>query len=346
MKPLVLGLNHETAPLDVRERLAIPSERLPAFLSELKTNCSLDEVVALSTCNRTEIYAPASARQALECCLQRIAGPDPLAHYLYGHEDEDCARHLFRVASGLDSMVRGENEILGQVKQAYSAAQEGGFTGKWLNVLFQRSLFVGKRVRTETGVSIGAGSVGSVAVSVAERIFGHLQDRTVFLLGAGQMAELTAKHLLSQKVRSLVVANRTFERACDLAREFGGTAMHFEEGLRRLGEADIVISSTSSEHPVLSLDAIRQAMNERRGRPLFLIDISMPRNVEPSVNKLDNVYLFNLDDLKTISEENQSRRQAAILKAEELVSAEAQAFRQWMEAQRAGIQQGLKHQAS
>ena len=228
------------------------------------------------------------------------AGQTGLSAHLYYHEGEAAVQHLFSVASGLDSMVQGEHEILAQVKQAYQAAHEGGFTGKLLNVLFQRSLFVGKRVRTETGLGEGAASVGSVAVGMAERIFGSLQDRSVMILGAGQMAEVTAKHLLAQKAKSFLVANRTFERACELAEEFGGTAMHFEEGLRQMAEVDIVICSTAAPHAVITPEHVRDIMAQRRGRSLFLIDIAMPRDVDPAVNDIENVYLYNIDDLQQI----------------------------------------------
>jgi len=347
--PLVLGLNHHTASLDLRERLSISPEKLPSFLTDLKASSSLDEIVALSTCNRTEFYAhspdPAAARASLSREVTRLAGVSFDESSLYCHVENDCVRHLFRVASGLDSMVRGEHEILGQVKQAYTAAQAGGFTGKWLNVLFQRSLFVGKRVRSQTGVSQGAGSVGSVAVSITERIFGDFEGRTVMILGAGAVAEETARCLQARRVRSIIVANRTFDRACILAKEFGGTAMHFEEGLHQLAHCDIVISSTGAPHVVLTRDRVEAVIEERRGRPLFLIDLAVPRDVEPGVQGIDNVYLFNLDDLQRIVSEDQARRRVEIERAETLVEVESQNFVRWLAAQKAGLLSGLKHQA-
>ena len=240
-------------------------------------------------------------------------------------------------------MVQGEHEILAQVKQAYQTAQTHGFTGKLLNVLFQRSLYVGKRVRTETGLGAGAASVGSIAVGMAERIFGDLKDHTVMILGAGKMAEITAKHLLAQKARSLLVANRTFEHACELAKAFGGTAMHFEEGLRQMAEVDIVICSTAAPHAVITPSHVRDIMEARKGRSLFLIDIAMPRDVDPTVNNIENVYLYNIDDLQQIVAENQSRRSKEAQAAGLIVETETQEFSRWMNAQRAGLQTALKH---
>jgi glutamyl-tRNA reductase len=215
-----------------------------------------------------------------------------------------------------------------------------------LNVLFQRSLYVGKRVRTETGLGEGAASVGSVAVGMAERIFGSLEDRSIMILGAGHMAEITAKHLLAQKAKSLLVANRTFERACELAKEFGGTAMHFEEGLSQMAGVDVVICSTAAPHAVVTPDHIRKIMAERRGRSLFLIDIAMPRDVDPNVNNIENVYLYNLDDLQRIVNENQAKRAREAALAEKIVEAETHEFTRWLRAHRAGLHRGLRHNPS
>ena len=240
-------------------------------------------------------------------------------------------------------MVQGENEILAQVKEAYRTAHEKGFTGKLLNVLFQRSLYVGKRVRTETGLSVGAASVGSIAVGMAERIFGSLKDRTVMILGAGKMAEITAKHLLAQQARSLLVANRTFEHACELAKAFGGTAMHYEEGLRQMTEVDIVICSTAAPHAVITSKHVRDVMEARKGRSLFLIDIAMPRDVDPAVNDIENVYLYNLDNLQQIVTENQERRSKEAIAAARIVQEETHEFTRWLRAHREGLRPALKH---
>lgn len=348
--PFVLGLNHRTAPLALREKLAFSDHQLPDILQRLKEGSQADELVCLSTCNRTEVYAQtknrAAAKEALKQALATHAGQprhEELSKHLYYYESEEAVKHLFMVAAGLDSMVQGEHEILAQVKQAYQAAQKKGFTGKLFNVLFQRCLYVGKRVRTETGLGEGAASVGSIAVGMAERIFGSLKDRTVMILGAGQMAEVTAKHLLAQKARSLLVANRTFKRACELAKEFGGTAMHFDEGLRRMTEADIVICSTAAPHAIITPPQMREIMERRKGRSLFMIDIAMPRDVDPAVNNIENVYVYNIDDLQQIVAENQERRAKEAADAERIIQNETQEFVRWLKAHRAGLQQGLRH---
>ena len=345
--PFVMGLNHRTAPVALRERFALSLADVPAALSRLKARVPVKEAVLLSTCNRFEIYLQAMNRREAEAAvrahLEEWHGAVLTPDQLYCRESEDAVRHLFRVAAGLDSMVPGEHEILGQVKLAYQTAQQAGFTGKLLNVLFQRSLFVGKRVRTETGLALGSASVASVAVTLAERIFGTLTGRRVLVLGAGAMAELAVKHLQSQKVLSVAVANRTFEHAVALARQCGGSALTWDEGLRQLALADIVIGSVGAPEPVLRVDALRQAMAERRGRSLFLIDIAVPRCIDPVVNSLDNVYLFNLDDLQKIVEENQTRRVAEIAKAEEMIDTQTHEFTRWLAAHRAGANLGLKH---
>ncbi len=345
--PFVLGINHHTAPVDLREKLAISPNQLHETLRQLQEQAKTEELVCLSTCNRTEVYAEskdrARSRESIQRLFEAQVSQQELATHLYYHESEKAVHHLFTVAAGLDSMVQGEHEILAQVKQAYLTAHDGGFTGKLMNVLFQRSLFVGKRVRTETGIGAGAASVGSIAVGMAERIFGSLENRTVMILGAGQMAEITAKHLLAQKARSLLVANRTFERACELAKVFGGTAMHFEEGLRQMAGVDIVICSTAAPHTIISPDLIREIMEKRKGRSLFLIDIAMPRDVDSAVNDIENVYLYNIDDLQQIVNENQERRSREALIAERIVRDETQEFTRWLRAHREGLHAGLKH---
>lgn len=344
--PFVVGLNHETAPVQLREKLAIPAARLSDMRQRLRAQAALDEVVWLSTCNRIEIYARAArrgeAREALIRQLQAHAQVQGLHSHLYFHEGEGAVHHLFRVAAGLDSMVKGENEILGQVKQSYLSAHQGGFTGKFLNVLFQRSLYVGKRVRTETGLAAGSSSVGSVAVAMAERIFGNLKDRRVMILGAGQMAELTAKYLLSQKIQSLFVSNRTFERAQELAARFGGQALNFEEGLRRMEFVDIVICSTAAPHPVIRPDSVAGIMQRRKGLSLFFIDIAVPRDVDPAVHGIDNVYVYDIDDLRGIVADNQVKRSQEIPVAEKIVEEEAREFARWLQARLSGLPHGLR----
>ncbi len=345
--PFVLGLNHESAPVAVREKISVSPHALPQTLLEWKTKSAVEEIVCLSTCNRTEVYAESSnregARHALEEIFEAHAGYSALPKHLYYHESEDAVRHLFSVASGLDSMVKGEHEILSQVKQAYQTAQQGGLTGKLMNVLFQRSLYVGKRVRTETGLGEGAASVGSIAVGMAVRIFGNLQDRQIMILGAGEMAEVTAKHLLAQNAKSILVANRTFDRACDLAKTFGGSALHFEEGLRKMTEVDIVICSTAAPRAVVTAEHVKQIMESRKGRSLFLIDIAMPRDVEPSVNDIENVYLYNIDDLEHIVAANTAQRAKEAESATRIVQEETREFVRWLSAHRDGTRTSLKH---
>ena len=348
--PFVLGLNHRTAPVSLREKLVVADHQLPGLLRRLKDESGTEELVCLSTCNRIEIYAQgknrAFSREVIMEALKSHAGAENLSEHLYYHESEGAVRHLFCVASGLDSMVQGEHEILAQVKQAYQTAQQGGVTGKLLNVLFQRSLHVGKRVRTETGLGEGAASVGSIAVGMAERIFGSLKDRTVMILGAGEMAEVTAKHLLAKKTRSLLVANRTFERACRLAEALGCTAMHFEEGLRQMAGVDIILCSTAAPHAIITPAQVRTVMADRKGRSLFLIDIAMPRDVDPDVNNIENVYLYNLDDLQRMVNENRVKRAHEAAQAERIVEEETHEFTRWLKAHREGIHQGLRHNPS
>lgn len=345
--PFVLGLNHESAPVEVREKIALSLHALPATVQEWKEKSGADEMVCLSTCNRTEVYAnaqnPAAVRGTLEKLLQLHAGIPSLLNHLYFCESDEAVEHLFKVAAGLDSMVKGEHEILSQVKQAYQTAQQVGATGKLLNVLFQRSLFVGKRVRAETALGEGAASVGSIAVGMATRIFGDLKDRQIMILGAGEMAEITAKHLLAVNAKSILVANRTFDRACALAKTFGGSALHFEEGLRRMNEVDIVICSTAAPRAVVTQAHIRETMERRKGRSLFLIDIAMPRDVEATVNELENVYLYNLDDLEHIVAVNTAQRAKEAEAARKIVQEEAREFIRWLSASRRGVRTGLKH---
>ncbi len=344
--PFVIGLNHVTAPVDLREKVAVPSHQLTDLLKLWKEHSRSEELVCLSTCNRTEVYAQASdepaSREALRRMIISHGGDTELSRHLYVRDNGDAVQHLFSVAAGLDSMVQGEHEILAQVKQAYQIAQAGGFTGKLLNVLFQRSLYVGKRVRTETGFGEGAASVGSVAVGMAERIFGKLIDRQIMILGAGQIAEITAKHLLAQKAKSILVANRTFDRACELAKAFGGSALHFQEGLKKMAEVDIVICSTAAPRTVISLDHVRRVMTARKGKALFLIDIAMPRDVDPAVNNLENVYLYNIDDLQQIVSKNQTKRSQEAESAKRIVQQETQEFVRWLDAHKQGTPTGLR----
>ncbi len=350
MSLLVVGLNHQTAPVEVRERLAFSGDRLPEALGSVKALPGLSETVLLSTCNRTEVYSRAETaegmRAALTPWLQAFSPATPLGQHLYLHENQRAVEHLFRVAAGLDSMVVGEQEILSQVKNAYLAAQAAGSTGKLLNVFFQRSLYVGKRVRTETGLSTGAASVGSLAVSMAQRIFGDLSARRVMILGAGEMAKLIGRQLLSHKVQSVLVANRTPKHAQALAGYFGHRALSFEEGIDYIEQADIILCSTSAPEPVITRAQIESLMPRRRGRSLFFIDIAVPRNVHPDVHKIDNVYVYNIDDLQNLVRENLARRSDEVRRAEAIVREKTDEFRRWLAAYEAGEDHSLRHYAA
>ena len=347
MQLIAIGLNHHSAPIEVRERLAIPSHRLGEMLRCIQDGTGIAEIALLSTCNRFEAYLSSRDNSTISSVLYQLFRP-ALQHrmpetHLYEFSDSAAARHLFRVAAGLDSMVLGEHEILGQVKQAYVAAHVAGTTGKLLNVLFQRSLFVGKRIRTETGLARGAGSVASLAVAMAKRILGRLEESKVMILGAGEMAERTARHLLAHKVRTIIVSNRTYERACELARKFGGLALSFREGLRQMAGADIVVCSTAAPHPIIRPDLVREIMGCRCGRPLIFIDIAMPRDVHPEVHCIENVHVYNIDDLQAIVDQHIADREKEKRAAEAIVEEQVQEFHGWLESVRTGRERCLHH---
>ena len=266
-----------------------------------------------------------------------------LEQALYHFEALSAVDHLFRVAAGLDSMVVGESEILGQVKSAYNFSHSHGTTGKITNVLFQRALYVGKQVRTKTAISEGSSSVGSIAVQLAERIFGPLNNHRILLLGAGEMAEVTLRHLMSQKAGKIVISNRTWERAVALAQQFGGEAKSLDHMEDELALADIVICSTSAEKPLLTCGMVERIMKIRRERSLYFVDIAVPRNVEAEVNNIDNVYLYNIDHLNKLVEENMERRKSEMIQAENMVSSLACEFYGWIQATLEGKTQALKH---
>ncbi len=345
---VTVGISHKTAPVALRERLSIPAAELGNVLQRLLKTNDIQEAVVLSTCNRLEVYArPTSERapavQSLKQFFRNVYGGLELNESLYHREAEEAVAHLFRVASGLDSLVVGETEILGQVKSAYLFSQSQGATGKITNVLFQRALFVGKHIRTKTRLSEGSSSVGSVAVQLAEKIFGSLQDRRVVLLGAGEMAEVTARHLMSQKIGSLTILNRTLEKAQALAAQLGGEAGPLEQLSTELLSADIVICSVSSEKPLITRQELESCMKARMGRSLYFVDIAVPRNVDPSAHGLDNVYVYNMDDLQALVEKNLDRRRQEVDQAEALVATLSREFYQWVRATLDGKNTALKH---
>lgn len=336
---LCLGLSHHQVGVEVRERFAFPEPRLPEALRALQASGALRESVIISTCNRVEIYAVVDhfrhGLERLKEFLREHANLDDLrAEWLYELPFPASASHLFGVASGLDSMVLGETEILGQVKKAYQVALQSGATGKYLNRLFQKAFQAAKQVRTETGVTRGATSVGAAAVELAEGIFGDLRQQRAMILGAGEISERTARSLISRGVRSLMVSNRSSGRAHELAAELGGEALAFEDWPARVGDVDILISSTAAPHTVVHPDQIHMAMKHRRDRPLFIIDLAVPRDVEPEVNAIENVYLYDIDALQTLADTAAAERRREIAKAEALIRAHLQEFHLWWQQQR------------
>lgn len=339
MQILCLGLSHRSAPVDVREQFAVPEAELTTALAALKEMPGIAETVIVSTCNRVEFYAAASDPERAMCSLLQFATersgvvptvPEPF----FAHDGTASIQHLFRVVSGLESMVIGETEILGQVKKAYAAAAAAGSTSRNLNKFFQRAFNVAKEVRTQTSITRGPVSVGSVTVDLAEKIFGKLSSCHVMILGAGETSELTARALLSRGVKTLFVANRTHERAVALAAEMGGEAIHFEECDSRYHEMDILISSTAAPHYVVTHEKIAPVMSRRPSRPLFLIDLAVPRDIEPSVNDVEGAYLYDIDSLRAIAQQGMEVRKQEVLHCEQIIARHIDEFHQWLGASR------------
>ena len=338
MPLLALGINHKTAPVTIREQVAFPPERLSTALLDLRTNGGAHEAAILSTCNRTELYCNLAssddAQRAVNWLSHYHALPlDQLQHYMYHYPDQKAVRHMLRVASGLDSMVLGEPQILGQVKTAYQAANKAGTLGSLLERLFQHTFSVAKRVRTDTAIGESPVSVAFAAVSLSKQIFADLSKQKALLIGAGETIELVARHLYENKIHRIIVANRTFERARSLATHYGGYAISLDEIPLHLAEADIVISSTASSTTLLDYDLVRQALKARRHRPMFMVDIAVPRDIDPKVAELADAYLYTVDDLQDIIAENIRSRQAAAKQAEEIVDTQVDHFMAWLRAQ-------------
>lgn len=333
---VLVGLNHRSAPVELRERLAFSNGRMEEALRRLMTMEGVAEAALLSTCNRVEVVACGPDPAALGATLPHYLASEhgvhepTLARHLYTHVGRDAVRHLFRVAASLDSMVVGEPQILGQMKEQYATAAALGASGRVLHRCFHRSFSVAKRVRSETGIAERAVSVGSAAVELARRIFDRLEDQTALLLGAGSMGELTARQLLSEGVGSLMVANRTFDRAVEVARSLRGVAVPWDQLGRYLARADLVIGVVSGDGFVLGVDAVEAAMRERRRRPMFVIDLAVPRCVDPRVNELDGVYLYDIDDLEGVIVDNRDARAREAVKAEAIVENEVDAFCRWL----------------
>lgn len=322
MKVFVAGLSYKTAPVELREQLAVSPSTLRCSGCRLKIGGGLEEVVLLSTCNRVEIYGVASKVNGNVHGLFRHLSPagHDFSPYLYIHEGEAAVRHLFSVAGGLDSMVLGETEITGQLKHAYQTAHETKLTGRILNRAFQTALQTAKEIRTTTQIGRGATSIGSVAVELAGKIFGgDLSDKSVMIIGAGKMGEACVRHLAKKGARSVLVSNRSFERAEGLAAEIGGRAIRFDGCLEAMTGADIVVSSTGCPQTILHAEQIDRVMSARRNRPLFMIDIAVPRDIDPDVQHLDNVYLYNIDHLETLVRENLRHREAELARCHDII---------------------------
>jgi glutamyl-tRNA reductase len=328
MKLLITGVSHRTAPVEVRERLAFREETLAAALADLKAREGVAEAVILSTCNRVEITVATDDRVSPQTivdsflAVHKAVDPEALAPHLFRHEGRDAIHHLFRVAASLDSMVVGEPQILGQLKAAYAAAKNSGCVCGWLDGLMTRSFSVAKRVRSETGIGQMAVSVSYAAVELARKIFGSLTHRTVMIAGAGKMSELAARHLRRSGATHVFVTNRTHERAVEMAKMFQGTPVEYTRFVSMLPEVDILIASSGSPHYILHKDDMHRVIAARRNKPMFLIDIAVPRNIEPSVNEVDNVFLYDIDDLQEVVNSNLRERMKEADHAEHLVREE------------------------
>ena len=328
MKLLVTGVSHKTAPVEVRERLAFREDALPAALADLKSRDGVAEALILSTCNRVEIVLTtedsADPQSVVDAFLADCKQTDPaaIAPHVYRHEGRNAIHHLFRVAASLDSMVIGEPQILGQLKAAYAAAKHEGAVCGWLDGVLTRAFSVAKRVRSETGIGQMAVSVSYAAVELARKIFGSLSNRTIMIVGAGKMSELAARHLRRSGASHVFVTNRTHERAIEMAQLFQGTPVEYTRFVSMLPEVDIVITSSGAPHYILNKDDMQRVRAARRNKPMFLIDIAVPRNIEPAVNDLDNIFLYDIDDLQEVVNANLRERMKEADHAEAVVAEE------------------------
>lgn len=336
MHIVVVGLNYRTAPVEVRERFTFAEKDLSEALQQLKLTKSVLEGVIVATCNRTELYVVVDRLHMCGYFIRTFMEQwfnvprEEFTQHLYIYEDDQAIRHLFRVICGLDSMVIGETQILGQVKQAFFTAQEEKSTGTWFNMLFKQAVTLGKRAHSETSIGESAVSVSYAAVELGKRIFGMFTDKKVLILGAGKMSELTVKHLYANGASEVIVANRTLARAQELAAKFRGTPCTMEQALERLSEVDIVISSTGADRYVLDASVVRESMKRRQSRPLFLIDIAVPRDIDPAIGELSNVFLYDIDDLEGIVESNLEMRKVEATKIEKMIELEMEDYYHWL----------------
>lgn len=331
-----VGVSHKKTPVEVRERLALNSGRLPSLYERLKATGKIAGCVIISTCNRTEIYASSmdadAALSEIWDLLAEESGIDSeqLQDYLYNLTCQDAIAHLFRVAAGLDSMILGEQEILGQVARAYQVACENGASNCVMNVLFQKALKVGKQVRTETRISNGASSVGSAAVEMAKQTFGDIQNSAVMLIGAGEMGRLVARNLANNSASEVMVCNRSYDRAQELASEFDGSAVPFNDLFEYMPRADIVVSCTSAPGYIISKERLAPVMEMRRGKPVFLIDLAVPRDIEPGLDQMECVHSYNIDSLQNIVDESLDEREQEAMKAEAIIEGAIDNFSKWI----------------
>ncbi len=335
---LLLGINHKTAPVELRECLAFSGEQIATALDDFGNSPHLSEMVLISTCNRVEILmATSDTALAIQTAKQYISEIKqiPVSEFenaLYVHTGEDAIRHVFRVASSLDSMVVGEPQILGQMKDAYLTATQKNTSGVILNRLLHKTFFVAKRVRTETAIGDHAVSISYAAIELGRKIFGTLEDKKVLLIGAGEMAELAVEHLIRNRSGAVFVANRTFERGLELAKRFKGRAIRLEEISECLKEVDIVISSTGAPGFILNREQVKSVMRVRKNRPIFFIDIAVPRDIDPDINRVSNAYVYDIDDLKNVIDENIEDRNREAVKGERIVDEAVIQFRKWYES--------------
>lgn len=339
MPLLALGINHKTAPLDIRERVSFAPDRLQEALAEAQAKTDTSGLAIFSTCNRTEIYCQTDSVNDLTMIewMSEYHGipASEFLPYLYKHPDQRAVRHLMRVASGLDSLVLGEPQILGQVKTAYQDAKTAGTLGTNLERMFQHVFSVAKQVRTDTSIGASAVSVAFAAVTLAKQIFPDLPKRTALLIGAGETTELVARHMHESGIGRIIVANRTFSRAHQLASQFQGYAIALDELEAHLQEADIIVSSTASPDLIVHYQQLRDALRKRRHQPVFLVDLAVPRDLDPKIATLDDAYLYSVDDLEGIIQENLKSRQEAARQAEEIIDVQVQHFMGWLKAQSA-----------
>lgn len=338
MELLAFGLNHRSAPISIREKLAFTPDSVIPALHELANIPQISEALILSTCNRTELYCGFDSDNPHQALLNWLADyhrlpTEQLKPHLYSHHSRNSVRHLYRVASGLDSMILGEPQILGQLKTAYHTAKQAGTLGKTLTKLFHSSFTAAKKVRTDTEIGCSPVSVAFTAVRLAHQIFGDLKSQTVLLIGAGETIELTARHLYNHGIKKIIIANRTIEKAHRIAEYFGAQAIQLSDLNDYLAEADIVVSSTASQLPVLGKGSIESAIRKRKHKPMFLVDLAVPRDIETEVEQLNDVFLYTIDDLQKVVSENINSRQEAAQQAEEIIESQVDYFLDWLKAE-------------